>query len=428
MLTNCILWGNTPAQLDDDPGLPGGVAVISYCDVQGGWAGTGNIDVDPLFVQPGTDDVRLAVGSPCVDAGDNDSLPTDDLDLDGDGNTTEPIPFDLGGNARVQGGTVDMGAWEGESEPGAPASGDNDLDQGDFVALVPEGGQFDPVQSPAVLVFNTSGPDNASFLVTQFSGDQHPGAGGFTELGAILRTETSLADGQYFATVYISFDAADLAGSLAQQLSLTYFDEAAGNWAFASSANSQPSPGFTGPIGNRIVELQGGAWGTTQDLGDYGVFWDPALQQGFVWGNVDHQADFGVGFAFCPSDCLQTPDGVVGIQDMLALLSLWGAEAGGGPCDANFDGVIGVVDFGALLTAWGPCGGIPSAAPDRDVPAVATRSPDLDGDGVVGRNDLLALKASWGECDGDCPGDLNLDGRVGIKDWLSMLAQWTHRP
>ncbi|GMV95846.1 MAG: hypothetical protein AMXMBFR83_02160 [Phycisphaerae bacterium] len=61
-LTNCILWGNSPTQIS-------GLAVVSHSCVQGGAAGVGNIDADPLFVGPGN--LRLRAGSPCLDAGDN---------------------------------------------------------------------------------------------------------------------------------------------------------------------------------------------------------------------------------------------------------------------------------------------------------------------------------------------------------------------
>jgi hypothetical protein len=49
-----------------------------------------------------------------IDAGDNSVLPTDAEDLDGDGNTAEPIPFDGRGDSfdRVINGTVDLGAVE----------------------------------------------------------------------------------------------------------------------------------------------------------------------------------------------------------------------------------------------------------------------------------------------------------------------------
>ena len=54
----------------------------------------------------------LIPGSPCIDTGNTDALPPDNADLDDDGDTTEPIPFDLDDNPRVSNGIVDMGAYE----------------------------------------------------------------------------------------------------------------------------------------------------------------------------------------------------------------------------------------------------------------------------------------------------------------------------
>jgi len=45
-----------------------GVAV-SWSDVEGGWPGTGNIDADPLFVDPAAGALGLLPGSPCLGAG-----------------------------------------------------------------------------------------------------------------------------------------------------------------------------------------------------------------------------------------------------------------------------------------------------------------------------------------------------------------------
>jgi predicted outer membrane repeat protein len=119
-LFNCILWDNTPEQIN-------GSIVATYCDVQSGWPGEGNIDADPRFVEPGywdansvwvDGDYHLMPGSPCIDAGDNSTVPADTTDLDGDGNTTEPIPWDLDKNPRIVDGNndgnsvVDMGAYE----------------------------------------------------------------------------------------------------------------------------------------------------------------------------------------------------------------------------------------------------------------------------------------------------------------------------
>ena len=81
----------------------------------------GNSETDPMFVDAagcdgvaGTadDDVRLAAGSLGVDAGRTFLLPTDLADLDGDGNASEAIPFDVAGNGRVLGRAVDVGAYE----------------------------------------------------------------------------------------------------------------------------------------------------------------------------------------------------------------------------------------------------------------------------------------------------------------------------
>ena len=115
-LTNCILWGNTapsgPQIYNDGTSSP----AVNYCCVEdwsgGGW---GNIDDDPLFVDP-PDNLRLSTGSPCIDAGDNASLPADSADLDGDGDTGEAIPFDLAGNPRIFNDIVDMGAYECQVE------------------------------------------------------------------------------------------------------------------------------------------------------------------------------------------------------------------------------------------------------------------------------------------------------------------------
>ncbi|MEH2114424.1 MAG: Calx-beta domain-containing protein [Nostoc sp.] len=54
----------------------------------------------------------LLPGSQAIDAGNNSLIPADTQDLDGDGNTSEPIPYDQRGLARVVGGTVDIGAFE----------------------------------------------------------------------------------------------------------------------------------------------------------------------------------------------------------------------------------------------------------------------------------------------------------------------------
>jgi len=69
-------------------------------------------------------ELQLLPGSPCIDAGDNNSVPADRTDLDGDGNTVEPTPWALDAGLRFVDDVVtadrgngmppivDMGAYE----------------------------------------------------------------------------------------------------------------------------------------------------------------------------------------------------------------------------------------------------------------------------------------------------------------------------
>ncbi|WP_172969347.1 choice-of-anchor Q domain-containing protein, partial [Microcystis aeruginosa] len=56
----------------------------------------------------------LLAGSPAINAGNNSLILVDSEDIDGDGDTTEQIPFDQRGTGfnRIFGGTVDIGAFE----------------------------------------------------------------------------------------------------------------------------------------------------------------------------------------------------------------------------------------------------------------------------------------------------------------------------
>jgi predicted outer membrane repeat protein len=112
VLTNCIMWQNTPNEIQALIGH----ATVTYSDVQGGWTGAGNIDAHPQFVNielPTEDsDLHLTYYSPCRDAGLN--------------STPEISGGDFEGDPRIAGQGVDMGADEfhahlyvtGEATPG----------------------------------------------------------------------------------------------------------------------------------------------------------------------------------------------------------------------------------------------------------------------------------------------------------------------
>ncbi|MHC5184281.1 MAG: right-handed parallel beta-helix repeat-containing protein [Planctomycetota bacterium] len=106
-IANSILWGNTAAVEGSEVYE---VKSVDFCNVQGGYAGDGNIDLDPLFAD---DDLGLTSDSPCIDAGSNDLIGRDWADLDGDGITEdETVPYDLDYNLRIENDIVDMGAYE----------------------------------------------------------------------------------------------------------------------------------------------------------------------------------------------------------------------------------------------------------------------------------------------------------------------------
>jgi len=104
VITNSIIWGNLSQQIAEPN------SIVTYSNIQGGWEGEGNINVDPLFVDAEDGDCHLKseagrwnpvseswviddVTSPGIDAGDPNS-PVGD----------EPEP---------NGGRINMGAYGG---------------------------------------------------------------------------------------------------------------------------------------------------------------------------------------------------------------------------------------------------------------------------------------------------------------------------
>jgi len=117
IIKNSIVWDNSGGSFS---GASSDLSTVNFSDIEGGFPGTGNLDVNPQFLSPaGPDgnlatlddnDYRLTAISELVDAGDNDTsdLPATDLD----------------GNPRIIGGLVDLGAYEFV----ASCSSNDDLD------------------------------------------------------------------------------------------------------------------------------------------------------------------------------------------------------------------------------------------------------------------------------------------------------------
>lgn len=93
---NSILWSNTP----DEIYLESGTATAEYSDIQGGYAGAGNLNINPEFYDVVENDFSLKGISQCIDAGTPD---TSGLSL--------PDKC-LAGNPRIGNGVIDMGAYE----------------------------------------------------------------------------------------------------------------------------------------------------------------------------------------------------------------------------------------------------------------------------------------------------------------------------
>ncbi len=128
LIRNSIFWGNQGGQIHNY--AAGNAPDVQHTLVQGGYiSGTQILDADPLFVDAdgadniaGTpdDDLRLQASSPAIDSGNNVFIPSDFTDDNNNNDVNETAPFDLDGNSRLVGPTVDLGAYEWQGLPIPP--------------------------------------------------------------------------------------------------------------------------------------------------------------------------------------------------------------------------------------------------------------------------------------------------------------------
>lgn len=109
-MRNNIIWNNQAPSSPQIRLSSTASATVTYSDIQGGYAGTGNIDANPLFIGS---EFHVHPGSPCIDAGDTDPGSNDPEDPVHAGMALWPA---LGTTAN------DIGAY------GGPGSGDLDVD------------------------------------------------------------------------------------------------------------------------------------------------------------------------------------------------------------------------------------------------------------------------------------------------------------
>jgi parallel beta helix pectate lyase-like protein len=185
-LTNSILWDNDAPQIEV---AAGAAASVTHTDVQGGFAGTGNLNANPRFVRDPSDggngwldnpdtavdesanndygDLRLRSMSPCINAG------------------TAATPFlpatDLEDEPRVTGPAPDMGAFES----GRPATLPS------LTVTSPNGGEILRAGTLRGITWSSSG-------VTGNVRIEYSGNGGASWIPVYLNTEN---DGFAFWTV-----------------------------------------------------------------------------------------------------------------------------------------------------------------------------------------------------------------------------------
>lgn len=135
-IANSIVYGNTgPSGSQSVTQQINGVADVMFSIVQGGLEGKGNLDVDPLFADIEAGDLRLAPGSPAIDAGINKAVP-EGVTTDRDGASRFVDDAETPDTGFGDGPIVDIGAYEAQG-PGCVAdfTGDGELSVADFTAF-----------------------------------------------------------------------------------------------------------------------------------------------------------------------------------------------------------------------------------------------------------------------------------------------------
>lgn len=128
---NSVVWGNGDAEAVttfDDICVSGGTFSVTYSDIKGGWQGTGNFNLDPLFVEPAgslaaptaAGDYHLRSGSPCVDQASTPHLASD---IDGDDRPLGP-GYDVGADEYSTETKVTIRATAGSASESGPTPGE----------------------------------------------------------------------------------------------------------------------------------------------------------------------------------------------------------------------------------------------------------------------------------------------------------------
>jgi hypothetical protein len=272
-LTNVILWGNSAPngpQIHSVDSTPN----VTYSIVQGGHAGTGNIDADPLFVDSANGNLRLGFGSPAIDAGNNSAVPAGvTTDLDG-------LPRFADGNADGT-ATVDMGVYEA----------------GQMVCNMAAGNAYPfASQSTDVSIYvGTLGSELACLYVDEMRID-HPNAGNAQQTGRYwlirgLQSDKSTAATGYEARLTLPHSLADPSKASVCRYTGSGWDcwctgyNATTVWREEIDAFSDWAVGNDAPLAVTLATFE-----AVQTAEGVMVFWETASELGTVGYNLYRSA------------------------------------------------------------------------------------------------------------------------------------------
>ena len=187
LVQNCIVWDGAGCVSTEI----GSYTLVTYSDVQGGNAGTGNLSGDPLFASTTLSDFRLQTGSPCINAGTSANAPETDLRY----------------AARPQGSGVDMGAYEyieaGGSGPVEAASGIG-TDGGTVVVDRPES----PIVHASIEIDPGEVSSNVRFyLAVPATRPAAPASFGYSGSGVEVGTDSAVNENAVVGLVDVPYNA-----------------------------------------------------------------------------------------------------------------------------------------------------------------------------------------------------------------------------
>ncbi len=210
---------------------PFAIVTVESSNVSGGYPGSGNMDVDPLWVNASVGELHLFADSPCIDAGDSAApfLPLTDID----DQTRSPATADMGADEAFLVGTFeDFTQTSLINNIGLPDQQEKDILEGDLLTLFS--------QSPGGSFFGGSPVIAAQFWGPTYTNGVPPASpGGYPELhinpfgGFILKAGGSLGPIPYGFSAHIPAGAG--LGGVNCRIQSIVVDPSAANQQFAAS-------------------------------------------------------------------------------------------------------------------------------------------------------------------------------------------------